>query len=86
MLLATERHMDICEFLRDCMVETSVSVSDFVLRLNNQSTVPSYFAVKCLETNSCICCHVMESKFYKKKFTDWNKKNGLTVGTVGKFV
>lgn len=49
MPLATERHMDICEFLRDCMVETSVSVSDFVLRLNNQVTVPSYFTVKCLE-------------------------------------
>lgn len=31
------------------MVETSVSVSDFVLRLNNQVTVPSYFTVKCLE-------------------------------------
>lgn len=73
MPLVTERQMDICEFLRDCMVETSVSVSDFVLRLNNQVTVPSYFTVKCLKNNSCISSHLMGSKFYKKKLTDLNK-------------
>lgn len=86
MPLATERHMDICEILRDCMVDTSVSVSDFVFRLNNQVTVPSYLTVKCLENNSCSGSHVMGSKFYKKKITTWNKKNDLPVGTLGKFV
>lgn len=54
MPLATEHHMDICEFLRDCMVETFVSVSDFVLRLNNRVTVPSYFTVIRLEKNHAL--------------------------------